>query len=118
MATIKALIGNIKPKDIYSTTESVIGTWIDGKPLYRKIYEDVMPAQGHVKYIDSGLSNYSYIKISAWMTWTGISTEPVDGFNGTAVWFDSGNIGLKNNDRSDYANRPVYIQLEYTKTTD
>ena len=42
MATIKTLIGNIKGKDgenfsIYSTNEQVIGTWIDGKPIYRKV---------------------------------------------------------------------------------
>ena len=43
MAQVKALIGNIKGKDgkdgsenqIYSTTEQAIGTWIDGKPLYK-----------------------------------------------------------------------------------
>ena len=45
MAQVKALIGNIKgpagkdgsENQIYSTDETVIGTWIDGKPLYRKI---------------------------------------------------------------------------------
>ena len=119
MATIKTLIGNIKPKggNDYSIDEQVIGKWIDGKPLYRKIIEDVMPARGQVKYIDSGLSNYSYCKINAWMVTAGISTEPVDGINGTAIWFDSSQIGLRNNTREDYANRTVYIQLEYTKTT-
>ena len=120
MATIKTLIGNLKSStyDTYSTNETVVGKWLDGKPLYRKIYETVMPAKGNVKYIDSGLSNYSYCKINAWMVWAGISGEPVDGFNGTAVWFDSSRIGLRNNNREDYANRTVYIQLEYTKTTD
>ena len=40
MATIKTLIGNLKSSanDIYSTNETVIGTWIDGKPLYRKCF--------------------------------------------------------------------------------
>ena len=45
MAQVKALIGNIKgpagkdgsENQIYSTDETVIGTWINGKPLYRKI---------------------------------------------------------------------------------
>ena len=43
MAQVKALIGNIKGQagkdgsenQIYSTTEQAIGTWIDGKPLYK-----------------------------------------------------------------------------------
>ena len=43
MAQVKALIGNIKGQpgkdgsenQIYSATEQAIGTWIDGKPLYK-----------------------------------------------------------------------------------
>ena len=28
-------------QDIYSTTERRVGTWIDGKPLYRKVFTDL-----------------------------------------------------------------------------
>lgn len=28
------------PSDSYSTEEKLIGTWIDGKPLYRKVFEN------------------------------------------------------------------------------
>ena len=49
MAQVKALIGNIKGKagekgkdgsenQIYSYDETSIGTWIDGKPIYRKSF--------------------------------------------------------------------------------
>ena len=49
MAQVKALIGNIKGQDgekgkdgsenqIYSYDETPIGTWIDGKPIYRKSF--------------------------------------------------------------------------------
>ena len=42
--------------DIYSTTEQRIGTWIDGKPLYRKVLSgDTIPADGDVL-----LSNVAY----------------------------------------------------------
>ena len=39
MATIKTLIGNLKSSthDVYSTNETVVGTWVDGKPIYRKV---------------------------------------------------------------------------------
>lgn len=30
-------LGTISSKDVYSTEEVVVGTWIDGKPLYRKV---------------------------------------------------------------------------------
>ena len=46
MAQVKALIGNIKGQpgkdgsenQIYSYDETPIGTWIDGKPIYRKSF--------------------------------------------------------------------------------
>ena len=31
-------INSLDDRDNYSTTEKVIGTWIDGKPIYRKVY--------------------------------------------------------------------------------
>ena len=46
MAQVKALIGNVKgpagkdgsENQIYSYDETPIGTWVDGKPLYRKCF--------------------------------------------------------------------------------
>ena len=32
-------VNKIKSKDTYSEEEQVIGTWLNGKPLYRKVYE-------------------------------------------------------------------------------
>lgn len=31
-------IGGEQAQDVYSTEEKRIGTWVDGKPLYRKVY--------------------------------------------------------------------------------
>ena len=33
---------NITRQEIYSTTETIIGTWIDGKTLYRKVVSDTV----------------------------------------------------------------------------
>ena len=33
------IAGMEKPLEEYSTTEARIGTWIDGKPIYRKCFE-------------------------------------------------------------------------------
>lgn len=35
---LKAALAEIKTEEVYSTEETRIGTWIDGKPLYRKCY--------------------------------------------------------------------------------
>lgn len=40
--------GMEKPLEEYSTTETRIGTWIDGKPLYRKVLTlDISKSGGH-----------------------------------------------------------------------
>ena len=36
VATVKYNLGSVMG-DNYSTEEQVVGTWIDGKPLYRKV---------------------------------------------------------------------------------
>ena len=46
--------------EIYSETETRIGTWIDGKPLYRKIYSGFTLPNNSSTVIDSSL-NMNYI---------------------------------------------------------
>ena len=33
---------NYTPQEVYSTEETRIGTWVDGKPLYRKVYNNLI----------------------------------------------------------------------------
>lgn len=41
---IKLNVSNdIKNSQVYSTNETKIGTWINGKPLYRKVFTGTMP---------------------------------------------------------------------------
>lgn len=40
----------------YSTTEKIVGTWIDGKPIYQKTYDVGSSSSGEVKNIDSNLT--------------------------------------------------------------
>ena len=117
----------------YSTTETVIGTWIDGKPLYRKVIK--------VTSIDSSSNNYDVtisisnlneiVNIGGVIKPNGINAyKPV-----TVIYTDNSNaIGL-NYSFSVYAITNSYISLsygswwktrfdkayiilEYTKTTD
>ena len=45
-------------KDVYSTNEQVIGTWIDGKPLYRKVITNVS-----IKFTDGDTPEYTNINL-------------------------------------------------------
>ena len=72
MATIKTLIGNLKSStyDVYSTTETIVGTWIDGKPIYRKTFNNisVTSSEHSVTPIATGLTIDNLINILTELT--------------------------------------------------
>ena len=53
-----------------------MGTWIDGKPLYRKVINCGTLTNGGTKEVPTGLSNVTYID------WEGIAT----GSGGVSPW--------------------------------
>ena len=124
--TAKAVKDYVDKKQTYSTNETVVGTWIDGKPIYRKVYEiSSLPNKGRM-YVDCNIPNVQHV-----ITMRGVmesSTEwdsmPSAYTNGTLI--DSlviertGNtltrIRILNNfDRSKFS---AFVILEYTKITD
>lgn len=119
--------------DYYSTEEKVVGVWIDGKPLYQKVITDTFPTSGNTKYVDIGES----------IDWVDadVLVKNADGVMQklTSAKFISGEVpewslrfaSLLNNNASNpnkvqltniggtnYNNQPVYIIIQYTKTTD
>ena len=114
MATIKTLIGNLKSStyDTYSTNETVIGTWIDGKPIYRKVV-----TLSTTKTIDMGGISISH----------GISNIniPIDckGINNAACAVsDLFWVNTKNSTSGTFYNAEgledvKFLVFEYTKTT-
>lgn len=127
--TIPAGYEEVNGYDIYSTTEQRIGTWINGKPLYEKTYT----------------GNAPYVATNG--TWVSAKFPTPDnfelGFVKYAFCVDSSNQCLAlpfitnsgyllktyfGNDNGDWlilssnytgtSNRPCYITVAYTKTTD
>lgn len=47
--------------EIYSTDEVRIGTWIDGKPLYRKVILVENPVKGTTTSVSSGVNNIKFV---------------------------------------------------------
>lgn len=105
----------------YSTTETVIGTWIDGKPLYRKVYSITSPSSANANYADLSSLNiettvhlYGYYKKP-----TGTFGIPFyDSDNNYSVIFINNSNQLRGRfgNSSEITNAKVVI--EYTKTTD
>ena len=111
------------PND-YSTTETRIGTWIDGKPLYRKVVtytatSTIGNTSGTTNIsINHNISNLNSIirtQISdsvdgIYPIANGGSTANVNYYTSSVLNFRLVNIAL--------TARTFYIILEYTKTTD
>lgn len=56
------MIPKCKQKNIYSTKEQVVGKWIDGKTLYRKVINFGVLPNATTKSVAHGLSNISFVK--------------------------------------------------------
>lgn len=113
----------------YSTTEQVVGTWIDGKPLYRVSLAGTVPNTvststvsviGHIDNVDTVRMIEAWAKRADY--WTSMnftygtlqSAVQLSGRAGGGIAI--GDITLLTD--VGYANAPYNITIEYTKTTD
>lgn len=91
----------------YSTTETVIGTWIDGKPIYRQVIDKTGTVNANTWFTIKAMPNvdnitYHYI----------IFDYGITGSYLCRVWDNNFEIYVK--DRLDI----LKVIVEYTKTTD
>lgn len=107
-------------QDIYSTNETVVGTWIDGKPIYRKTYSAESQLTSTI-VLDSGLttSNISQV-ISFNFAWKNNSDEWEPFLNRAATnkvapYLEPTGLQLQ---ISGNTVTKFNLVLEYTKTTD
>ncbi len=110
----------------YSTVEKKIGTWIDGKPLYRKVISTTKSVPSGTTKIAHGISNVNKIFVEnayIFHATNGYSYQlPSIGYDGNFtdndyVWLDRTNINIISNGSWGTAWEKVII-LNYTKTTD
>ena len=108
----------------YTTDEQVIGTWIDGKPLYQKTVDTGVLPNSTLKTVAHNISDISkivkYEGMALDSTGADVRIMPYVGFNNWSIglYVDATNINIQTmqNWASDYPNSHVTIQ--YTKTTD
>ena len=109
---------------IFSSAETAIGTWIDGKPLYRKVFDTGTLPNNNTKTVSHGISNLKntiHVYGAAKNTSNGITFPlPFPSTQANApiyVYVDNYNIIIGTaTDRTVFTES--YIVLEYTKTTD
>lgn len=113
MNEIKSVVNtnanNLVESMTYSTNEIVVGTWIDNKPIYRKVY-----------------SISGDMTASAWTTLTSLSNVDtlvkglMGGSSNNCVWNDT-LLRVVNNNLQYYSplgHAYTWVVIEYTKTTD
>lgn len=111
----------------YSTDEQIVGKWINGKPLYRKVIKTTMAetlSNGTYVNKDVGTGfniDFGYVAKAILISGTqhmllpyinnaGYSTKCFIDKNGSNLILANGN--------STFSNCETYVIIEYTKTTD
>lgn len=112
-------INEVDNKFNYSTEEQLIGTWINGKPLYRKTISGVISAGANV--VDSTINSKtnSLVKVEG-KTKSGEYQYSVPWYENTNdfINFSLISTGFRIHVGSNNANRTYEITIYYTKTTD
>lgn len=112
----------VNARSTYSTTEQVVGTWLDNKPIYRKVLSIGNLPNNASKAVEHNISNLGYVisvsgtvtNGSAYRTINSSSTNNLVGI--IEVFTDTTYIYIRDNaNLSDFSG---YIIIEYTKTTD
>lgn len=115
-----------KYNDVYSTQETRIGTWIDGKPIYRKTYLSTTPQTNDYNYMDiSDISIDMLVNLYGTLvvgnkTFVPANTADVTGWH-FYVNLDSNRIQctIRMPTGASWGYGKIfYVNLEYTKTTD
>ena len=96
----------------YSTEEKVVGKWIDGKPIYERVFSNinVSLATSDWHYTDVTIDNLKYVIDSF-----GITDVSFQYFNPFGAWNNNNQLWWRHN----YVNNTInLIVVKYTKTTD
>ncbi len=114
---------NEMTEEIYSTEEQIIGKWIDGKPIYRKVFTGTTNGSNNTIIAKTTLNIDKLINSNGIMYNSGVQinigkSESIGNTNGnTRVWINNENVVFTVG--SDLTIGFSYIAvLEYTKTTD
>lgn len=127
MATYKKLLKNragdtiipVTDRDVYSTTEQVIGEWIDGKPLYRRVFTGTATT---MPFSVATLTNCNVKNIYGRITYNGSNYHQIGAYANANYYslaqqnYSNYNIDLYGS--SNYVGQQYELVAEYTKTTD
>ena len=124
---VKEIITNLNAeidKKVYSETEKRVGTWIDGKPLYRKTISTTITLGATTAVnLAHGISNVGHIAFVNGYFIYGVAKMILPYMSGETAYncgisIDTTNIRFGKNSATNWGSVPIVITIEYTKTTD
>lgn len=103
----------------YSTTEQRVGTWIDDKPIYRKVIQGTTASSNSPIAIGS-IPNLEIITDIRGYIINSSQIVPINFVYNTEqnAGYKEGNNIIVRATASSYQSKPCYVIVEYTKTTD
>ena len=125
-------LGKVYEGENYSTTtEQVVGTWIDGKPIYRIVLETTIPecktngtAVNTIYSYDSNIDVVTsiraiYYKENNYYWSSGYTAVSGSSIVSAPVYYNTTSRGIiMSNNSIGWNDSKAYVILEYTKTTD
>ena len=121
------LVALYTSSDEYSTDEIIVGTWIDGKPIYRKTIEcNPISSASRSHYFPHGVTNIDTV-INVWGTRYSQSSRDyrpiVSASYANFDWMGSvvitqTDVLIESGSGVDSIYTSAYVTFEYTKTSD
>lgn len=122
--TKKATVELLQQNHNYSTSEQVVGTWIDGKPLYRKIITGTTTAGNNLDISKNSIS----ANIDKFVYFGGVTIQPNNNISvipyfaaetdRTSIYYADSISAIRIRAGSSYGYGDVFVIVEYTKSTD
>lgn len=107
----------------YSTTETAIGTWIDGRTIYRKVIDVGTFPNANYKNVPHGISNLALVIHLCIASTSGTSFYEAN-MTGTSSIFSGGTVVVRATDTNiqvatsiDFSAHSGYAIIEYIKTS-
>ena len=111
--------------DYYDTNERIVGRWVDGKPVYRKVFNITLNRSAGNTDVATGVSIQEVVDVRGIVHVQSQYCEPfpnsVAGTNRITVYdnnFSTPNTIRVVNNSNVWVGQPFIIVLDYTKTTD
>lgn len=115
---VNAICDQVDNESTYSTTETAIGTWINGDTIYRKVvYVSSLPNATTSSY-SVGVTISQVVDLRGWAN-NGLSLtsyRPDSPTGSIGMWYDFGEQKIKIATAIDRSSSNAYVIIEYTKS--